>query len=104
VWERFLPEATAKYDDEMKKYNSLKGKAKRDASEPTPRMIAGEDEIFLQFATALKLIVGRSIRMDQLDRIKSLLQGYLLNYKEVCRQSIQLINLPTSNSATARTT
>ncbi|KAJ7910705.1 hypothetical protein B0H13DRAFT_2660867 [Mycena leptocephala] len=62
VWERFLPEATAKYDDEMKKYNSLKRKAKRDASEPTPRMIAGKDEIFLQFATALKLILGRSIR------------------------------------------
>jgi hypothetical protein len=47
-------------------------------------MVEGEDENFLRFATALKMIVGRSIQLDKLPRIKSLLQDYLLTYAEVC--------------------
>lgn len=61
---------------------SPEGKAKGDAK-PTPRMVEGEDENFLRFATALKIIVGRSIRRDRLPRVKSLLQDYLLTYAEV---------------------
>lgn len=76
-----MPEAEKEYDAAMKSYNR-KGKAKGDP-EPSPRMVEGEDENFLRFATALKMIVGRSIRRDRLPRIKLLLEKYLLVFAEV---------------------
>lgn len=65
----------------MKKYQR-EGKSKGDAK-PYPRMVEGEDENFLRFATALKMIVSRSIRLEKLPRIKLLLQEYLLTYTVV---------------------
>ncbi|KAJ6540384.1 hypothetical protein B0H19DRAFT_1077796 [Mycena capillaripes] len=81
VWERFLEEANNEYKAAMRKYKR-EGKSKGDA-EPSPRMVEGEDEKFLRFAMAPKMIVGRSIQLDKLPRIKSLLQDYLLTYMEI---------------------
>ncbi|KAJ6534408.1 hypothetical protein B0H19DRAFT_876222, partial [Mycena capillaripes] len=50
---------------------------------PSPQMVEEEDENFLRFATALKMLIGRSIRRDQLPRIKSLLQEYLLTFEKI---------------------
>lgn len=47
-------------------------------------MVEGEDYNFLRFATALKIIVGRTFRIDRLDYVKTLLRDYLLNFLEVC--------------------
>ncbi|KAJ7258646.1 hypothetical protein C8J57DRAFT_1073653 [Mycena rebaudengoi] len=46
-------------------------------------MVEGEDENFLRFATALKMIVGRSIRLEKLPKIKSLLQTYLVTFAAI---------------------
>jgi hypothetical protein len=46
-------------------------------------MVEGEDENFLRFATALKILVGRSVRLEQLERVKTLLKEYLLTFAEV---------------------
>ncbi|KAJ7482502.1 hypothetical protein FB451DRAFT_1364546 [Mycena latifolia] len=64
----------------MARYN--KKKKTDHTPERSPRMISAEDD-FLRFATALKIFVGRWIRLDRLPRIKSLLQEYLLAYREI---------------------
>ncbi|KAJ7046027.1 hypothetical protein C8F04DRAFT_939036 [Mycena alexandri] len=81
VWERFLEEANQDYAKAKQNYNKI-GRAKGE-SKPFPRMVEGEDENFLRFATALKIIVGRSIRLEKLPRIKSLLHKYLTTFSEI---------------------
>jgi len=76
-----LPEAEQEHEAAHEQYAET-GKAQGDP-EPSPRMVEGEDENFLRFATALKMIVGRSIHLDQLPRIKSLLEEYLLTFSEI---------------------
>jgi hypothetical protein len=51
-------------------------------------MVEGEDTNFLRFATALKIIVGRSFRHDKLDYTKKLLEDYLLNFRAVCAPTL----------------
>jgi hypothetical protein len=101
VWERALKEAETDYANAMKNYKR-KGKSEGN-TEPSPRMVEGEDENFLRFATALKIIVGRSIRLDKLPRIKSLLQDYLLTFSEVCASRAQS-SVTYARRSTARTT
>ncbi|KAF7368204.1 hypothetical protein MVEN_00140000 [Mycena venus] len=69
------------YERQMQLYQQ-EGRAKGDP-EPSPWMVNEEDKNFLRFATALKIIVGRSIRRAQLPRIKSLLQEYSLTFKRI---------------------
>ncbi|KAJ7812476.1 hypothetical protein B0H13DRAFT_2470899 [Mycena leptocephala] len=81
VWEQYKDEADEGYNDRMESYQRG-GRAKGDPK-PSPRMVEEEDENFLRFATALKMLIGRSIRRDQLPRIKSLLQEYLLTFERI---------------------
>lgn len=81
VWEQYKDEADEEYNDRMESYQRG-GRAKGDPK-PSPRMVKEEDKNFLRFATALKMLIGRSIRRDQLPRIKSLLQEYLLTFERV---------------------
>ncbi|KAJ7900544.1 hypothetical protein B0H14DRAFT_3752761 [Mycena olivaceomarginata] len=46
-------------------------------------MQEGEDENFLRFATALKILVGSSITREGLNRAKQLLEEYLLGFSEL---------------------
>ncbi|KAJ7885697.1 hypothetical protein B0H14DRAFT_3734758 [Mycena olivaceomarginata] len=46
-------------------------------------MQEGEDENFLRFATALKILVGSSITREGLNRAKQLLEEYLLGFSQV---------------------
>lgn len=50
---------------------------------PAQRMQKGEDENFLCFAAALKIMVGSAIRINRLDRAKELLEKYLLGFSQV---------------------
>jgi hypothetical protein len=52
-------------------------KAPPKPKEPVRRMQAGEDESFLRFATALKIMVGSAIRTEAIDKAKKLLKQYL---------------------------
>ncbi|KAJ7027049.1 hypothetical protein C8F04DRAFT_965686 [Mycena alexandri] len=56
VWERFLPEATDDYEKARRRYEHRKNPTDADP-EPSPRMVEEEDENFLRFAAALKLIL-----------------------------------------------
>ncbi|KAJ7460352.1 hypothetical protein B0H11DRAFT_2242123 [Mycena galericulata] len=90
VWERFLHESDKDYAAAMSRWKRT-GKAKGE-DEPSPRMVEGEDTNFLRFATASKIIVGRSIRMDRLHRVKTLLQDYLLGFLEIYGQDAIMPN------------
>ncbi|KAJ7240265.1 hypothetical protein C8J57DRAFT_1245473 [Mycena rebaudengoi] len=50
-------------------------------------MVPEEALNFLRFSTALKIIVGRSVRLDQLDCVKTLLRDYLLTYLDIYGES-----------------
>ncbi|KAF8157655.1 hypothetical protein K438DRAFT_1861264 [Mycena galopus ATCC 62051] len=70
VWERFLDEAE-------------KGLATDPPSPPDipcPRMQRDEDTNFLRFSTALKILVGSSIKLQKLKHADRLLQEYLLGF------------------------
>lgn len=57
---------------------------------PELRMDPTDADNFLKLATALKIIMGRSIRLDDLARAKVLLQEYLRTYLKV-HQMISLV-------------
>lgn len=102
VWDKFIKEAEESHENALVKYQedkekweqrrrSRKGgkkskKAKKQDEEPKAprlRMIRGEDENFLAFAAALKIMVGSSIRIDKIGRARSLLEQYLLGFTRV---------------------
>ncbi|KAJ7832571.1 hypothetical protein B0H14DRAFT_2592016 [Mycena olivaceomarginata] len=66
----------------LKGNHGLTSESKGD-EQPYPRMVEGEDYNFLRFATALKIIVGRTFRIDRLDYVKTRLRDYLLNFLEI---------------------
>jgi hypothetical protein len=59
-------------------------------SEPQPpippqyRMQKDEPENFLYLAASLKILLGSSIRKDMFDRGHTLLESYLLEFRQVC--------------------
>ncbi|KAJ7673008.1 hypothetical protein DFH06DRAFT_1174028, partial [Mycena polygramma] len=57
--------------------------APKPPKEPVRRMHEGEDRNFLRFATALKILVGSSVRLEGLERAKTLLRDYLLNFSKL---------------------
>jgi hypothetical protein len=58
-------------------------------SEPQPpippqyRMQEDEPENFLHLAASLKILLGSSIRKDMFERSRTLLEGYLLGFRQV---------------------
>ncbi|KAF8215094.1 hypothetical protein K438DRAFT_1562345 [Mycena galopus ATCC 62051] len=96
LWDRSLPDADAEYATALKSYPrrlenwqikvsqlSDNAKAPPRPKEPVRRMQAGEDENFLRFATALKIMVGSAIRTEAISKAKKLLRQYLLTYLEL---------------------
>ncbi|KAJ6506558.1 hypothetical protein C8R45DRAFT_1208644 [Mycena sanguinolenta] len=103
VWERFSSEAEKDYEHATVRYPTSLGEYKkklkvweaapkagntnarkpREPKAPFKRMQPGEDRNFLRFATALKILVGSSIRIEGLDRAKQLLEDYLLGFSEL---------------------
>lgn len=94
LWDRSLPEAVKDYMTSAKSYpkrlKEWEAKIRKDPDsnakqpvKPRQRIQAEEDVNFLRFATALKILVGSSIRIDRIDRAKQLLEGYLLGYSKV---------------------
>lgn len=81
VWERFMKDSDKDYERALKTWKQA-GKATGEPK-PSPRMVPEEALNFLRFSTALKIIVGRSVRLDQLDCVKTLLRDYLLTYLDV---------------------
>jgi hypothetical protein len=108
VWDVFLAEAKKEHEAAQKKYEkdraaweeALRTSSRRRGADtristepeaPSPRMRDHEEINFLRFATALKMMVGSSIRMDKVDRARSLLEEYLVGFSEVCRVSSSAI-------------
>jgi hypothetical protein len=119
VWERFLAEATKDFEraeknypaalDEYKKKlasweaaqkaGKTKSRCPREPKAPFQRMQEGEDENFLRFATALKILVGSSIHREGLNRAKQLLEDYLLGFSKVRCRPNELPLLTNSNTS-----
>lgn len=107
MWERSLEESNEDYKKAYTRYEELvetykekkkawarsrkKGDPPIAPKEPVPRIQPGEDINFLRFATALKILVGSSIRLEGLDQAKQLLQEYLLNFAQVCPSFEQIV-------------
>lgn len=74
------------WDQAMKDWRKNKKKDDDPPEEPQPptlRMQAGEELNFLRFATALKIMVGSSIRTEKVARAAELLEEYLLGFSDV---------------------
>ena len=71
----------AEWDAQRRRGGS--GKKTPEPTEPFQRIQEGEDENFLCFAAALKILVGSAIRVGALPRAKELLEKYLLGFLEV---------------------
>jgi hypothetical protein len=119
VWERFLAEAITDFEraeknypaslDEYKKKlasweaaqkaGKTKSRCPRETKAPFQRMQEGEDENFLRFATALKILVGSSIHREGLNRAKQLLEDYLLGFSKVRCRPNELPLLTNSNTS-----
>jgi hypothetical protein len=80
---------------EAKKKTWERGDRKSAAPKPPKApfrcMHEGEDKKFLRFATTLKIPVGSSITCEGLQRAKSLLENYLLNFLEVWLVQLHVI-------------
>jgi hypothetical protein len=99
VWEEFLPESNHDHkkaeDNYLKAVRAWNQKAKEaekagkpppaKPKTPSPRMQEGEDLNFLRFCTFLHMIIGTTISKTPQahDRIKQLLQYFLLRFLEV---------------------
>lgn len=98
IWDKFCREAENEHKRAVAQYRKKKRAWEKameeweEASETDPpvepkppklRMQAGEDENFLRFATALKIMVGSSIRHEGITRARSLLEAYLLGFAQV---------------------
>lgn len=105
LWELFLPDAKSDFQHAQAKYNADRRKWRADHQEwearqngaqnnkdkeptepvpPRPRMHANEPQNFCRFAAVLKLMLGSSVLVSKLPRIHTLLEEYLLGFREVC--------------------
>ncbi|KAF8144902.1 hypothetical protein K438DRAFT_1631086, partial [Mycena galopus ATCC 62051] len=74
LWDTFIKDAEELHKAAMQKFEGekeawRKSRRRNKSEEPTPpspRMVRGEETNFLLFAQALKILVGSSIRIDQL--------------------------------------
>ncbi|KII90042.1 hypothetical protein PLICRDRAFT_29188 [Plicaturopsis crispa FD-325 SS-3] len=95
VWAEWQPAAEKDYEKKKKAWVDNESKRKKriekdkatakdkkgPAPEPTgPRMHANGADNFLKLAAAMKILLGRSIRLEDLPRARFLLESYLLEY------------------------
>ena len=78
IWMEWGPKAYKEYLKELDQWQK-KDEATRGA-EPRPRMLDKDVDNFLKLATALKIILGRSVRPQDIPRAKELLLSYLKNH------------------------
>ena len=81
IWMEWGPKAYKEYLKELDQWQK-KDEATRGA-EPHPRMLDKDVDNFLKLATALKIILGRSVRPQDIPRAKELLLSYLKGFFEV---------------------
>ena len=112
IWDEFIEEAQDEYASQQEKYDTnisayekaiagwkireasrktkaAKTKAKKGDPKPKPperpfvRMHKDEPEMFLKFATSMKLFMGSSVTREILTRALALLYEYLNDFKRV---------------------
>ncbi|KAJ7114850.1 hypothetical protein C8R44DRAFT_880917 [Mycena epipterygia] len=98
IWDKFRREAESDHKKAVTQYKKKKKDWEKEMEEweemketdppvepkqPKLRMQTGEDENFLRFATALKIMVGSSIRHEGVTRPRSLLEAYLLGFSQL---------------------
>ncbi|CAK5262381.1 unnamed protein product [Mycena citricolor] len=101
VWDRFRSDAEKdhkkaldKYEEKMEEYRAkyrlwqrqnraTRGDPPEEPEYPVLRMQLGEEDNFLCFATALKIMIGSSIYREMIPRAKSLLEEYLLGFLQL---------------------
>ncbi|KAA1479991.1 hypothetical protein DENSPDRAFT_789804, partial [Dentipellis sp. KUC8613] len=90
IWDEWCPSAISENEKALQTWQVREtqhllrvasGKAKKGdenaAPKPTPRMLEGDADNFLKLAAALKIILGRVIREQDIPRACDLLYGYL---------------------------
>ncbi|KAF8125221.1 hypothetical protein K438DRAFT_2002208 [Mycena galopus ATCC 62051] len=91
VWDTFIKDAEKSYETALQRYKAEKEAWRRsrkrnkgeEPTPPSPRMVRGEETNFLLFAQALKILVGSSIRIDQIPRVRTLLEKCLLEFSSL---------------------
>jgi hypothetical protein len=59
-------------------------------SKPLPRMQPGEVKMFLRLCCSLKILLGRSINTEYIERGSKLLEEYLMSYRKVSSRCIHI--------------
>ncbi|KAF8170479.1 hypothetical protein K438DRAFT_211361 [Mycena galopus ATCC 62051] len=76
--------AVQKYEVEKEAWRKSRRHNKgEEPTPPSPRMVRGEETNFLLFWQALKIVVGSSIRIDQVPKARKLLEKYLLEFSSL---------------------
>ena len=103
VWDEWLPLLQDKHLKKLEKWDKSetqrlkrlkKAQDKNEAPkekdmEPIPKpeyigkMLPDDDDIFMQLSASLKILLARSIIVEDLPRAKQLLQDYLLRFQKV---------------------
>jgi hypothetical protein len=78
-WE---PLARRQYEQQKAIYDRETDGSKR-RKQPVLRMRKGEDRMLLKLASAFKVLMGRSVRKDDLSLAKRWYQEYLVDYVKV---------------------
>ena len=81
IWSEWGPKAYEEYLKELDQWQQ-KDEATRGA-EPRPRMLENDADNFLKLATALKIVLARSIKHQDIPRAKELLLSYLGEFLNV---------------------
>jgi hypothetical protein len=82
-WEREQTEVTSEGKSGKRKKTDNDQKPVPPQS-PRQRMQKEEPTNFLRFATSLKLMVGRTVTEAMLERVGTLFEAYLVEFKQVC--------------------
>lgn len=103
IWDEWFPPLQAKHLQKVEQWDKReerrlkrvkKAQDKNEAPkekdlEPTlkpeykAKMLSDDDDIFLQLSATLKILLARSIIVEDLPRAKQLLQDYLLRFQKV---------------------
>ena len=91
IWSEWGPKAYTEYLKEVDQWEH-KDEATRGAK-PSPRMLETDVDNFLKLATAMKIVLARSVRVQDIPRAKELLFQYLKGFHEVRRFLILITKL-----------
>jgi hypothetical protein len=93
IWDIWLPKAEADFKKQIDKWESedakrlrriASGKPRKTdataAEKPNRRMLPGDEKNFLKLATALKIVMARSVKDSDIPRARELLYDYLTGF------------------------